>query len=191
MPQAELFVVFIERLETAEVPYMVSGSVASIIYGEPRLTNDIDLIVHVDSGDVSKFTEAFPLTDFYCPPEEVMIIEVRRRQRGHFNLIHHDTGHKADVYLFGEEPLHAWGFAHRRRIEMDENQSLWVAPPEYVILRKLQYFREGGSDKHIGDIRGMLEVSAADIDRDVLDHWIPALGLTAEWTLAAKGTTFE
>ena len=185
MPQTELFVIFTERLETAGIPYMVSGSVASIIYGEPRLTNDIDVIVHISSGDVGKVTEAFPLTDFYCPPEEVMIIEARRKQRGHFNLIHHDTGHKADIYLFGEDPLHAWGFANRRQLEVDQNQSLWIAPPEYVILRKLQYFREGGSGKHIGDIRGMLEVSGEAIDRNVLDQWIPKLGLTAEWGIAA------
>jgi len=73
MPQTELFLMFTERLEAAGIPYMVSGSVASIIYGEPRLTNDIDLIVHLGRGDEGKITEAFPLTDFYCPPEEVMV----------------------------------------------------------------------------------------------------------------------
>lgn len=119
-----------------------------------------------------------------------MIVEARRRQRGHFNLIHHDTGHKADIYLFGEDPLHAWGFANRRRTEVDENRSLWVAPPEYVILRKLQYFKEGRSEKHIGDIRGMLEVSGEAIDRNILAHWIPELGLKSEWAIAAKDTTF-
>ena len=190
MPQADLFLIFASRLDAAGIPYMVSGSVASILYGEPRLTNDVDLVVHIGSGEMSKVSEAFPLTDFYCPPEEVMIMEARRKQRGHFNLIHHATGHKADVYLFGEDPLHAWGFPKRRRIELDEGQSLWVAPPEYVILRKLQYFKEGGSEKHIGDIRGMLEVSGDAIDRDVLGHWIPRLGLTAEWAIAVEGTAF-
>ncbi|NQT94732.1 MAG: hypothetical protein HQ559_18390 [Lentisphaerae bacterium] len=190
MPQTDLFLIFTERLETATIPYMVSGSVASIIYGEPRLTNDIDIILHIGSSDVGQITQAFPLTDFYCPPEEVMAIEARRKQRGHFNLIHHDTGHKADIYLYGKDPLHAWGFANRRRIELGQEQSLWVAPPEYVILRKLQYFKEGGSEKHVGDIRGMLEVSGDAIDSDVLDHWIPQLGLTAEWADIAEGTTY-
>lgn len=190
MPQTELFLIFTERLESAGIPYMVSGSVASIIYGEPRLTNDIDIVVHIGSGDVNKVTRAFPLTDFYCPPEEVMVVEARRRQRGHFNLIHHDTGHKADIYLFGEDPLHTWGFAQRRRIEIDDNQSLSIAPPEYVILRKLQYFKEGGSEKHIGDIRGMIEVSGDAIDRAILDHWIPQLGVAVEWAAAVEGTPF-
>ena len=189
MPQTELFLIFTERLETSGIPYMVSGSVASIIYGEPRLTNDIDIILHLRSGDVNVVSEAFPLVDFYCPPKEVMVIEARRKQRGHFNLIHHDTGHKADIYLFGEDPLHTWGFAERARIEVSEKQSLWIAPPEYVILRKLQYFKEGGSEKHIGDIRGMLEVSGDIIDMSILDHWIPKLGLSSEWAIIAQCTT--
>jgi hypothetical protein len=183
MPQTELFLIFTERLDAATTSYMVSGSVASIIYGEPRLTNDIDIILHIGSGDIDRLTKAFPATDFYCPPEEVMTIEVRRKQRGHFNLIHHDTGHKADIYLYGQHPLHAWGFANRRRIEVGDEQSLWVAPPEYVILRKLEYFKEGGSEKHIGDIRGMLEISGDAINRDILDHWISKLGLTDSWAV--------
>ncbi len=190
MPQTELFLIFTERLESAGIPYMVSGSVASIIYGEPRLTNDIDIVLHIGSGDVNKVTKEFPLADFYCPPEEVIVVEARRRQRGHFNLIHHNTGHKADIYLFGKDPLHVWGFAQRRRIEIDDNQSLSIAPPEYVILRKLQYFKEGGSEKHIGDIRGMIEVSGDAIDRAILDHWIPQLGVAAEWAAVVEDTPF-
>ncbi len=191
MPQTDLFLIFTERLESAGITYMVSGSVASIIYGEPRLTNDIDIILHVESGEVNRIVEAFPLTDFYCPPEEVMTIELRRKQRGHFNLIHHNTGHKADVYLSGEDSLHTWGFANRRRIEAEDEQSLWVAPPEYVILRKLQYFKEGNSEKHIDDIRGMLSVSGEAIDRDILDLWIPQLDLAAVWAIAVDGTAFS
>ena len=52
---------------------------------------------------------------------------------------------------------------------------------EYVILRKLEYFREGKSEKHVRDIRGMLEVSPAEVDRPFLDQWIARLNLTAEW----------
>jgi len=56
-----------------------------------------------------------------------------------------------------------------------------VAPIEYVILRKLEYFREGKSEKHVRDIRGMLEVSPTQIDRPFLEQWIARLGLAAEW----------
>ena len=190
MQQTDLFFLFTARLESAGIRYMVSGSVASIIYGEPRLTNDIDLILHLARDDVGAIGAAFPLNAFYCPPEEIVLIETRRRRRGHFNLIHHETGHKADIYLCGEDPLHVWGFAKRRRIEIAEGNALWVAPPEYVILRKLEYFKEGGSEKHRTDIQGMLEVSGEDLDRSILDEWIPALAVTDEWTAIAGSVGF-
>ena len=60
----------------------------------------------------------------------------------------------------------------------------------FGILRKLQYFKEGGSEKHIGDIRGMIEVSGDAIDRAILDHWIPQLGVAVEWAAAVEDTPF-
>jgi hypothetical protein len=153
-----------------------------MVYGEPRLTNDIDIILHVDVRTAGAVVRAFPLDRFYCPPEEVIAVEARRRRRGHFNLIHHETGHKADIYLSGDDPLHVWGFARRRRIDMPAGKALWVAPPEYVILRKLEYFKEGGSEKHVGDIRGMLDTSGDALDRPALEEWTRRLGVTDEWS---------
>jgi hypothetical protein len=93
-----------------------------------------------------------------------------------FNLIHHATQFKADVYLAARDPLHAWALAHRRRIEL-EGGGAWIAPPEYVVLRKLEYLREGGSDKHKRDIRFI--VAATALDRAFLDAEISRLGLEA------------
>src|SRR4029077_17657497 len=136
MPEANLFLMFTQRLNSLGVAYMVSGSVAVIIYGEPRLTHDLDLIVGLAPADIPRLREAFPPTEFYCPPAEIIEVEMAREQRGHFNIIHHESGFKADVYLNGRDPLHAWGLARARRLEVD-GQVFVVAPPEYVILRKL------------------------------------------------------
>jgi hypothetical protein len=91
---------------------------------------------------IARLPEVFPPAEFYCPPAEVIAVEVAREQRGHFNIIHHETGFKADVFLSGRDPLHAWGLARARQLEM-EGQVLVVAPPEDVIVRKLEYYREG------------------------------------------------
>jgi hypothetical protein len=93
-------------------------------------------------------------------------------------LIHHATGFKADIYIAFDE-LHRWGLAHRRTITLDTLQ-MSVAPIEYVIVRKLEYFREGGSQKHLRDIRSMLAVSDT-IDREALDGFVATRGLAAEW----------
>ena len=179
MPEPDPLEPFIVRLERLGIPYFITGSTAGIVYGEPRLTHDVDIVIVLSMRDVRSFVEAFPLEEFYCPPEDVLAIEVRRGQRGHCNLIHHDTGFKADIYLAYDE-LHRWALAHRQMVALDGLQ-VPVAPVEYVILRKLEYFREGRSEKHVRDIRGMLEVSAARIDRPFLENWIARLGLAAEW----------
>ena len=183
MPEPSLFEPFVSRLERLGIPYFVTGSTAGIVYGEPRLTNDVDIVVALSLGDVPAFVAAFPLDEFYCPPEEVLALEVRRGQRGHCNLIHHDSGFKADIYIAFDE-LHRWALGHRRAVDI-EGLRMSVAPVEYVILRKLEYFREGGSEKHLRDIRGMLEVSAPQIDHELLEQWIARLGLAAAWNRAA------
>jgi hypothetical protein len=179
---ANLFVLFTERLERIGVRYMVTGSVAGMLYGEPRLTHDVDLVVELATdAQAEALVAAFPDEEFYCAPLEVVRIEARRAQRGHFNIIHHDTGFRADVYVAGSDALHQQALQQRRVLDV-EGTRFQVAPPEYVIVRKLEYYREGGSAKHLDDIRGMLRVSGEDINRDALEGLIAARGLHAEWS---------
>lgn len=76
------------------------------------------------------------------------------------------------------DPLHAWALAHRRRIDV-AGTGAWIAPPEYVILRKLEFFREGGSDKHLRDIRFML--AATPVDRSFIEAEVDKRGLSTPW----------
>lgn len=176
MPPSSPYAVFIEALNRLGCPYMVTGSVAATLYGEPRFTNDVDMVVELPVSAVDAFARAFPIDTFYCPPHEVLVAEIRREQRGHFNLIHHASGMKADIYLAGADPLHRWGLDHRRRFEFD-GIAVPVAPPEYVILRKLEFHREGGSDKHIADCRAILAL-AGDLDRAWLESAARDRGLS-------------
>ena len=186
MREAELFCTFTGPLEQAGIDHMVGGSVAGMVYGEPRLTNDIDIVVDLDAREAPGFAAAFPEDDFYLPPLDVIMIESQRRTRGHFNLIHHTTGYKADIYLRGRDLLHDWAFPRRKRIPLGTGSSLWVAPPEYIITRKLEYFSEGGSEKHIDDIQGILAASSSLIDQDALASWIVKLGLSDAWQVVTK-----
>ena len=110
--------------------------------------------------------------------EETLRLEAARSVRGTFKLIHHASQFKADVYVAARDPLHAWALEHRRRIEL-EGSGAWIAPPEYVILRKLEYLREGGQDKHVRDIRFML--ATTDVDRAFLEAQVARLGVQAQW----------
>ncbi len=181
MEQIDPFLLFTRPLDQAEISYMATGSVAAMLYGIPRFTHDLDLILDLRNIPAEVFGSLYPDRDFYRPPAEVIQLESRRSQRGHFNLIHHDSGLKADVYLFGKDELHQWGLDRRRRIDLEDGQGLWLAPPEYVILRKLQYYREGHSPKHLQDIRGMFEVSGDQINQGELDKWMKKLNLENEF----------
>jgi hypothetical protein len=179
MPAPDELSLFVERLEAIGAPYMVTGATAAILYGQPRVTNDLDVVLSLDDASREALLRAFPETDFYVPPESVIRTEQARTQRGHFNLIHHESGYKADIYLTGADPLHAWALPLRRRLRWNENAEMAVAPPEYVVLRKLEYYREGHSAKHPADIRAIREVTG--VDEAMLAPWIARLGLGSLW----------
>lgn len=181
----DLFLLYAEKLGALGLSYMVTGSVAGMLYGEPRITHDVDIVVALAPNDVQRFAAAFPIDEFYCPPGEVLLEEVLRPQRGHFNLIHHESGFKADIYVANRDPLHLWALPERRSVDLEGGQ-VWLAPPEYVIVRKLEFFREGGSEKHLRDIAAILRVSGALVRTEVVEEWTARLGLAAEWQRARQ-----
>jgi hypothetical protein len=183
MPEPELCLLFVRPLNQLGVRYVISGSVAAMLYGEPRLTHDVDFVVVLRKDDIGPLQEVFAAPAFYLPPAEVIALEVAREQRGHFNVIHAETGFKADFYTSGRDELHAWAFRHARSLNY-RGEPVSVAPPEYVVVRKLEYFREGGSEKHLRDIRAMMAVSGAQLNRPELDDWVARRGLEKEWRAA-------
>ncbi len=183
MTEANRFLLFTRRLNALGARYMVSGSVAVIVYGAPRFTNDVDVVVLLGRNHIRRLHTFFPEDEFYCPPLETIEEEAAREEHGHFNIIHHETGFKADFYLVGHDPLHAWALPLARRYEVAGDPFV-VAPPEYVIVRKLEFYSEGGSEKHLRDIRSMLDVSAQTIDREELERMIGERGLEQAWRKA-------
>ena len=171
--------IFASRLETLGAPYMVTGATAAILYGQPRTTNDLDVVLSLDEKSLEKLLRIFPEEEFYVPPESVIRAEQARAQRGHFNLIHHESGYKADIYLAASDPLHAWAFPQRRRVTWNKNLTISVAPPEYVVLRKLEFYREGRSAKHLADIRAIM--ANAGVDEPAMTPWLKSLGLESTW----------
>lgn len=185
MQPLELFLIFTRRLNALGLPYMITGSTAAIYYGEPRMTNDVDIVLFMRHEDVARFTQAFPPEEFYCPPGEVIGIEIARQVKGHFNLIHHATGFKADIFTMAGDPLHKWGMEKAATVTVS-NEPVRLAPPEYVILRKLLFFREGGSDKHLRDIARMLDSLGPDWDRGELLGLVDRYGVRTEWQASAR-----
>jgi hypothetical protein len=185
MTDASLISLFVQPLNRLRIPYLVTGGVASVVYGEPRLTRDIDLVIGLRPRDARRFAAAWSAEEFYVPPVEVIEEESGRPAHGHFNVIHHLTAMRADIYLPGNDALNAWAFAHKvvRLIDDDE---VSLAPIEAVILSKLRYYQMGKSDRHLRDIHQMLRVSGDLVNRPELERWAARLGVEGEWTQAQE-----
>jgi hypothetical protein len=178
----EIFLRFVRAFNAIGVRYMITGSSAAMIYGEPRMTNDVDLVLEIPDDALPSLQVAFPQTDYYCPPLEVLHVETHRNVHGHFNLIHTASGFKADVYPVGTDTFQRWALENVRTVMMHD-VPVPLAPPEYVIIRKLEYYREGGSDKHLRDVRGMLAVSGEMVDRALVEREVVGRGLDGVWGL--------
>ncbi len=181
MNQADLLRYVVEILETQGLSYAVVGSFASAVYGEPRYTNDIDIVLCLTADAVERLCAAFPAAEFYV---SLSAAREAARTRGQFNVIHPTSGNKIDFMIARDD---AWGreqIARRTRQPILPGREAFVASPEDVILGKLWYFREGGSEKHLRDIAAMLQVSGDQIDQTYIGQWARDLGLLEQWQAA-------
>ena len=174
----ELLQKVIEAFEQLRIPYLVTGSVAAMAYGEPRLTNDIDIVAAIEERHIPGLLTAFPEHEFYISAE--MIAEAIR-QRSQFNIIQPSSGLKVDVMIRQNTPFDASRFQRARRIHPAETYDANFAAPEDVIIKKMEFYKNGGSEKHLRDITGILKISGAEIDRDYVVAWAIKLDLTEIW----------
>jgi hypothetical protein len=135
--------------------YLVVGSTATIAYGEPRFTNDIDIAIELPPSQVEPFCDSFPSTEFYLSRDTVRDAVNRGRP---FNLIHPTSGLKIDFIVLTQEAFDRSRIARRRELPVLEGRTISFASPEDVILKKLVFFQDGGSEKHLRDIAGVLRI---------------------------------
>ena len=178
MEQHELLLYVVECLEKLKIRYLITGSIASMAYGEPRLTNDIDIVAEMNLNHAQKLKGCFPEADFYL---EIDSIKKAVRQRHQFNIIHPSSGLKIDIMIPDQDGFNRSRFSRRKRLNISETRTAAFAAPEDVIIKKLEYYQKGGSDKHLRDIVGMMKISADLIDVAYLDDWTEKLGLSDLW----------
>lgn len=178
MDQAELLRRVIDVLEEQGITYLLVGSLASGVYGEPRLTHDIDIVVELRPEQVDALCAAFPQPHF-CTSRDAAREAVATG--GQFNVIHPASGNKIDFMMARHDP---WGRSQieRRRQELIlPDRTGYTATPEDLIVAKLWYYQEGGSQKHLRDIAAMMQVSGDEIDVAYIQHWARQLGLMGDW----------
>ena len=180
MEPSDLLKYLDDTFDALGVPYLVVGSMATIGYGEPRLTNDIDVFVSLTLSQVPALCAAFQSPEYYLSADAV---EQAVRQGFQFNILHPASGLKVDVIIATESEFDRSQLARSVQMVAAPGIEATFASPEDVIIKKLEYFKEGKSEKHLRDIVGVLKVRGDRIDRVYLNHWIGRFGLETEWAL--------
>jgi len=174
-----------DACERLGVAYWVVGSIASMAYGEPRFTNDVDIVVDLSLEHAAAFCEAFPSPDYYCSEPAAREAIAFRLQ---FNILHPESGLKADIIVPSATEFSKSEASRVRRIASPGEYSALFGSPEDVLLNKLIYYRIGGgvSDKHIRDIAGMLKLQKDKLDFGYITEWASKLNVVREWDMVRQ-----
>ena len=182
MTQEEVVARVVEVLERSGVPYMIAGSFASNLHGRPRMTQDADIVVDVDEAAALRLARTLA-PEFYV--SEVAVREAVRLRRL-FNVIHFDTGLKVDLIVRKQRPFSVEELGRRERGPLGARDAAF-ATAEDTILTKLEWARDGASDRQYGDALGVIAVQAARLDWGYLERWADTLGLRDLLERARRG----
>lgn len=165
MPDLSFYTDVIHALEDIQAPYMIIGAFAAAIYGNTRVTFDIDIVVDLQETHINALAKRYPSPRYYADPEQM---RDSIRWGIIFNIIDSERGQKVDLIPITMEPYYREAF--RRRIQQffeDTNgrqSEAWFARPEDVIIGKLMAWVEGKSSRHEQDIFNMLCFTYAGLD---------------------------
>jgi hypothetical protein len=178
MSQQELLRFVCQRLDALGIDYMLTGSVASSLQGEPRASHDIDIVIALPAPEIARFCQSFASPDLFLQQESVVDAVQTSSQ---FNMLHLAGGDKVDFWLLTSDPFDRSRFA-RKRVEMVFGTPIKVSAPEDTILAKLRWAKlMGGSDKQLQDVASIVDVRGATLDLDYLKRWLPILGVEDLW----------
>lgn len=169
LTELEVLAIVTARLEAMQIAYMLTGSYALACYTTPRMTRDLDLVVALAASDCDRVTELFS-ADFYVDEDAVRsAVETQRM----FNLMHFASGIKLDFIIRKASEYRQLEFS-RRRLATINGVHLWIVSREDLILSKLVWSKDSGSELQRRDARSLLNET---IDRDYLEKWAADLGV--------------
>ena len=160
------------RLERLGLSYMLTGSLASMYYGIPRFTHDIDIVIQIPPVAIERLVQEFQ------PEYFVDAQMVRESYQGilQFNLLHYQTGIKIDFWMTRSDAFHRSMF-ERRHCEAIWGQKIWICTPEDIVLHKLFWNQISPSDRQIADVKGVLQVCDKKLDWAYIHKWADQLSV--------------
>ena len=171
-----------QALDSARIPYMLTGSFASAYYGSMRSTQDIDLIIEATPTQLQSFLNGLAREEYYADVETAIKAQMSESV---FNIIDIRTGWKIDMIIRKSRAFSREEFSHRQRAEM-QGVSLFVASAEDMVLAKLEWAKLGESRRQIEDAATILKLQDDRLDRQYLGKWARELGLSRQWDDAQR-----
>jgi len=160
-----------ERLDSAGIPYMITGSIAMAVYAVPRMTRDIDIVIECGINDALRISRLFE-TDCYVDENSIKnAIETQSM----FNIIHNEWIIKADFIIRKNNEYRKLEFKRRKQFTVDAAE-IWIVAPEDLILSKLLWAKDSNSELQRRDVQMIIE-SVPELDWEYLEKWALKLNI--------------
>jgi len=160
----------VTRLDSAGIAHMLTGSVASTYFGEPRQTRDVDVVVDPLPVSLDRFVSAWA-SDGYA---DLAVAREALAERGMFNVVDFETGWKADLIVRKDRAFSVSEFGRRVRVQVLGVET-WLASPEDIVLAKLEWAKASGSTRQRDDAAAVIRVIAGNLDWEYLRRWAEVL----------------
>ncbi|HUQ83453.1 MAG TPA: hypothetical protein VM076_20025 [Gemmatimonadaceae bacterium] len=163
------------RLDALGVAWVIGGSIASSVHGEPRSTQDVDMVVALLARHVTPFANAMG-RDYYVDAD---VMRLAVASGASFNAVHFVSAIKVDFFVAGDDPFEAERLQRRQRVDVP-NGVLYVDTAEHTLLRKLEWYRRGGevSERQWRDVQAIVRIQGDQLDPERLRLWATRLGVT-------------
>lgn len=170
-------------LEKSDIDYMIGGAVAVWPWGEPRSTQDINIVIQLGVDHINTLSKELEKVEIFLPPDIIMENLYETRGDPSINVIHGTSGYKAEMFLVreGDELRKA---AFKRRVKVDfgpEVGEIFIHSPEDLIIYKMLYYSLSQQTKHIRDIGSILKTMGEQLDREYIKRWAEEKQLISIW----------
>jgi len=155
----------VNKLNAAQINYMLSGSIAMNYYSQPRMTRDIDIVIEID--DTNLFYGLFK-NEYYINLNSVKDAVLKHES---FNIIHLEELVKIDFIVRKDSEYRKREFERRISINLG-GQQLFIVTIEDLILSKLHWAKESKSELQLNDVRKLL---TEKVDMDYIFKWAEKL----------------
>jgi hypothetical protein len=173
----------LDALKATKIEYLIGGAIAEWAWGEPRATQDLDIVINLPVKAIGRFSRELEKRNMLVPADIILDTMMEDRADIPLNAIHMYSGLKADLYLMrdGDELRQS---AFERRLLVDYGTPIgevYVHSPEDLILYKLMYLGLSGQSKHARDIAAILKAKKDQLDYGYIESWVVRLGLISVW----------